>query len=288
MIIKSFKIIILINQKNETMKKLTTFLLFLFLSINIVYSQEKFEDQLVKRDGTIIKCKIKEIGDDEIKFNQEGISTDVLIGIDKSKVTKIIFADGKEFVIDNIMSTYEDLNSQHKNNLKFNLFMPITGGYALTYERSLKPARSIEAEIGLIAKGANNEMDMPEAHGLFIKAGYKMMRSPDYYIRGMKYAHILKGGYVKPEIAFASFSYNKHWDMPNQGESESGSTTKVALLVNVGKQVIYSNAFAIDFFVGAGYGFGKLDSDLHYYAFFGTSGDVTFVMSGGLRVGFLF
>ncbi len=271
------------------MKKLTGLLLFLIFALNLVCAQEKFDDQLIKRDGTVIKCKIKEIGDDEIKFNQEGINSNVLIGIDKSKVSKIIFSDGKEYLIDNKMSIYEDLENQHKNNLKFNLFMPITGGYALTYERSLKPARSIEAEIGLIAKGENNEMGMPEAHGLFLKAGYKMMRSPDYYIRGMKYAHILKGGYVKPEIAITSFSYDKHWDANNFGTGEeSGSTTKVALMVNVGKQVIYTNAFAIDFFVGAGYGFGKLDPDLHYYAFVGTSGDVTFVMSGGVRIGFLF
>ena len=270
------------------MRKITGLILFFLFMVNISFAQEKFEDKLVKRDGTIINCKIKEIGDEEIKFNQEGISTDVLMGIDKSKVEKIIFADGKEYLIDNKMSTYEDFTTQRKNDLKFNLFMPITGGYALTYERSLKPARSIEAEIGLIAKGANNEMGAPEAHGFFIKAGYKMMRSPDFYLRGMKYAHILKGAYVKPELALSSFSFDKHWNNTYQGSDESGSTTKVAILVNLGKQVIYTNAFAIDFFVGAGYAFGKIDPDLHYYAFAGPSGDVSFVMTGGLRVGFLF
>lgn len=263
-----------------------TILVFLF-AINLLNAQVEYKDKILKRDGTVINCKVKEINDDEIKFLEEGIGTDVIIGIDKSKVDKIIFADGKEYLIDNKMSTYEDLSTQRKNALKFNLFMPISGGYALTYERSLKAARSIEAEIGLIAKGENNEMGMPEAHGLFVKAGYKMMRSPDFYIRGMKYAHILKGSYVKPEIVITSFSYDKH-ESYYYDNKESGSTTKVALMVNVGKQVIYTNAFAIDFFMGAGYAFGKLDTDLHYYAFLGTSGDVSFVLSGGVRVGFLF
>lgn len=54
------------------------------------------------------------------------------------------------------------------------------------------------------------------------------------------------------------------------------------------KQIIYTNAFSIDFFVGAGYAFGKLHPELHYYAFVATRDDVAFIISGGVRVGFLF
>ncbi len=262
--------------------------MFLFFVIGLALAQKEYKDQLVKRDGITIMCKILEIGDDEIKYNEEGLRDDIVIGIDKSKVAMVVFADGREYKIDNSMDIYEDLSTQNKNVLKFNLFSPITGGYAITYERSLKPTRSIEAEVGLIAKGENNDMDMPEAHGMFLKAGYKMMRSPDFYMRGMKYAHILKGSYVKPEIALTSFSYDKNYSTGYSETPTSGSTTKLAILVNVGKQIVYSNAFAIDFFVGAGYAFGKLDPDLHYYAFTGTSSDVSFVMAGGVRVGVLF
>ncbi len=272
------------------MKKLTTTFILLIISLIVVFAQTEFKDQLVRRDGKIIICRIIEIGDDEIKYNEQGLRSDILIGIDKAKVEKIVFADGNEYKIDNFMGVYEDLSTQRKNNLKFNLFSPISGGYAITYERSLKPSRSFETEIGLIAKGENNQMDMPEAHGLFIKAGYKMMRSPDYYMRGMKYAHILKGSYVKPEIAITTFSYDKpEYYYDSYAETKkSGSTTKLALMVNVGKQVIYTNAFSIDFFAGAGYAIGKPDPDLHYFAFIGTSSDVSFIMSGGVRVGFLF
>lgn len=269
------------------MKQSVFTILLLFFVIGLAKAQKEYKDQLVKRDGITIMCKIIEIGDDEIKYNEAGLRDDIVIGIDKSKVAMIVFADGKEYKIDDSMGIYEDLSTQHKNVLKFNLFSPITGGYALTYERSLKPARSIEAEVGLIAKGENNEMGMPEAHGMFLKAGYKMMRSPDFYMRGMKYAHLLKGSYVKPEIALTSFSFDKN-GYSYSASPESGSTTKVAVLVNVGKQIIYSNAFAIDFFIGAGYAFGEIDSELHYYAFNGPSDDVSFVMSGGVRVGFLF
>lgn len=271
------------------MKHSALILLALLIFAGVTFAQVEYKDQLIRRDGKTVICRIIEIGDNEIKYNEQGIRDDIVVGIDKSKVAKIIFADGKELAMEDSMSVYEDLSTQNKNSLKFNLFLPISGGYAITYERSLKPARSFETEIGFIAKGENNEMDMPEAHGIFLKAGYKMMRSPDFYMRGLKYAHILKGSYVKPEISFTSFSYNKN----NVGylenpENMKGKTTKLAIMINVGKQVIYTNAFAIDFYVGAGYALGEIDSDLRYYAFRGTSSDVSFVMTGGVRVGFLF
>lgn len=271
------------------MKHSTLTILAIFIFVGLAYAQKEYNDKLVKRDGKTVMCRIIEIGDDEIKYNEEGLREDIVIGIDKSKVAMIVFADGKELRIDNAMGVYEDLSTQNKNALKFNLFLPVSGGYALTYERSLKPARSFEAEIGIIAKGKNNDLNMPEAHGLFIKAGYKMMRSPDFYMRGLKYAHILKGSYIKPEIVLTSFSYSKNniGYYENQGDI-TGSTTKLAVMVNAGKQIIYSNAFAVDFYFGAGYTIGKLDSDLNYYAFTATSDDVSLVVTGGVRVGFLF
>ena len=271
------------------MKYLSTILAFVFLTSGVLFAQIEYKDQLVKRDGKVIKCKIKEIGDDEIKYLEEGISSDVVSGIDVSKVEKIIFANGTERKMDNAMSTYEDLSKQRKNDIKFNLFMPITGGYAFTYERSLKPARSLEFELGIISKSDNNEMEIPGAHGVFFKTGYKMMRSPDYYIRGMKYAHILKGGYVKPELAFTTFNYNRgnsYYD--GSSESQTGTETKFAILINLGKQVIYTNSFALDFYVGAGYALGEVDPELNYYAFTSVSENTSFILTGGLRIGFLF
>ena len=117
------------------MKTKIGLIVLLFFAANLLYAQVEYNDKIIKRDGTVINCKVKEIGDDEIKYLEEGISAEVTIGIDKSKVEKIIFADGKEYLIDNKMSTYEDLSTQRKNALKFNLFMPISGGYALSYER---------------------------------------------------------------------------------------------------------------------------------------------------------
>ncbi|MGB5243556.1 MAG: hypothetical protein WBN28_11975 [Lutimonas sp.] len=255
-------------------------LVFIFTS-TLISAQEKITDTIVQRNGKIILGKVQEIGDEEIKYTEEGLRDDIKVGIDKAKVDKIIFADGREYLIDNSMSVYEDFDTQRKNLLKFNLFLPISGAVELGYERSLKPGSSIEGNLGIIY--GNNSMDQ-DASGVFIKLGYKFIRSPDYYIKGMKYAHILKGSYIKPEIAITSFSY----DITNYGEGKtSGSTTNIAGLINFGKQVVYNNRIAVDYYIGAGYATGDLDQADYYYAFLGGSGS-SFVLTGGIRVGYLF
>jgi hypothetical protein len=255
-------------------------LVFIFGS-TIVSAQEKIIDTIVQRNGKIILGTVKEIGDEEIKYSEEGLRNDIVIGIDKAKVDKIIFADGREYLIDNSMSVYEDFSTQRKNILKFNLFLPIAGAVELGYERSLKPGSSIEANLGFIFGNSSTDQ---EASGAFLKLGYKFIRSPDYYIKGMKYAHILKGSYIKPEIAITSFSY----DISNYGYGEtSGSTTNFAGLINFGKQVVYNNRISIDYYLGAGYATGDLEEADYYYAFIGGS-ESSFVLTGGIRLGYLF
>jgi hypothetical protein len=261
--------------------KIIIFLALLFAA-NLLISQEKTRDKLVKRDGTIITCTVKEIGDEEIKYAEEGLRDDILVGIDRSKVDKIIFADGREYKIDNSMSVYEDLSTQKKNVIKGNLFLPISGAMEIGYERSLKPGRSIEGEIGIIY--GDNNYDEIDASGVFFKFGYKLIRTPDYYMKGMKYAHILKGSYIKPEIALSTFSYDMA-DYMNGDNSDS--VTSFAGLINFGKQVVYNNLFAVDYYIGAGYATGTDDDLEGYYAYLAT-GDSSFVLTGGIRIGFLF
>jgi len=257
-------------------------LLTVVFTTNLLSAQEPASDKLVKRDGTVIACIIKEIGDEEIKYAEAGLRDDILVGIDRSKVEKIIFADGREYKIDNSMSVYEDLSTQKKNVIKGNLFLPISGAMEIGYERSLKPGRSIEGEIGIIY-GINN-YDEIDGSGVFFKFGYKLIRTPDYYMKGMKYAHILKGAYIKPEIAFSTFSYDYPLDYLYD---QSDSVTSFAGLINFGKQVVYSNLFAVDYYIGAGYATGTSDNIDGYYAFLAT-GDSSFVLTGGIRIGFLF
>lgn len=72
----------------KTKQCLVLFLLFLSSSL---LAQTKYEDKLILRTGDTIRCEVREIGDDEIKYAQEGLRVNVLMGIDKNKVAKIFF-----------------------------------------------------------------------------------------------------------------------------------------------------------------------------------------------------
>lgn len=66
-------------------------ILFLLLRILTVSAQ----DRIIQSDRDTIRCFIREIGDDEVKYSMEGYRSDLIFGIDKDKVSEIIFADGK-------------------------------------------------------------------------------------------------------------------------------------------------------------------------------------------------
>jgi hypothetical protein len=144
------------------------------------------------------------------------------------------------------------------------------------YERAVRAGQSVNLDIGLI--GIGKDINEEDPAGIGFKAGYKFIRSPDFYLRKLRYAHILKGSYVMPEIAFASY----------QIRSEDEHNTKVSFFLTCGNQNVLSDLFLIDWFFSVGYGFAFGDQD-HYPYYFGVL-DNEFPLSGsvGLRIGFLF
>ena len=168
------------------------------------------QDQLVRRNGDIIRCKILQIGTEEITYTQPELDQNVEFVIEKSKVEKIIFENGSEVVINHAESASEstEQNSadlflvQNVNAIKLNFFSPLCGNTQIGYERAVKPGQSVQFDMGIIGLGKNVAEHDPI--GVGFKTGYKFIRSPDHFIKRMRYAHILKGGYVMPEIAFAS------------------------------------------------------------------------------------
>ena len=242
------------------------------------------QDRIIKRDGDIIDCKVAEIGFEEIKYIQAEYGPDLQFGILKSKVDRIIFADGKELIIDHLETAREtaEMNSadlflvQRRNAIKMAFLSPLTGVTAFSYERALKPGRSMEFTLSLIGLGFNNPED---AVGLGLKAGYKFIRSPDHYIRGMRYAHILKGGYVKPEFAFARYNLR----------SKDEEVIKAALIVNLGKQWVFSDVFLVDLYIGLGYGMtsSRIEDPEYPHDFVVVDPQFPLAMDAGFRLGFL-
>lgn len=273
------------------------FLITLFAAM-LLSSSLFAQDMILKKNNELIKCKIKEIGLDEIKYVLPEYSQDVTFSIDKDDVDKIIFENGKEMEFQKTMNNPETYKENKKNILKIDFLSPLTGNTTFAYERSLRPGRSMEASLGII--GLGNDIDGENAGGAFLKIGYKFIKDPDFYLRGMRYAHILKGGYIKPEIAFGFFSrdawwynYDSYYYEPQKSRSDVFSGT---LQLIFGKQWVFDNTFAVDLYAGVGYGFSYEDKNYDYYynnseyhyGYIIADDSFPISFSSGLKIGYLF
>lgn len=252
----------------------------MILSVQVLNAQ----DRIIQRNGNLIECRVEEIGSEEIKYILPEYGPDLQFGIRKSKVDRIIFANGREMFIDHLENAREttEKNSadlffvQRRNAVKMAFLSPLTGVTAFSYERALRPGRSIEFTMSLIGLGFNN----PEnAAGVGLKAGYKFIRSPDHFIRGMRYAHILKGGYVKPELSFAKYMLR----------TKNEDVVKAALMINLGKQWIFSDVFLVDIYFGVGYGMttSRIEDPEYPHDFVVVDPEFPLALDAGFRIGFL-
>jgi len=245
------------------------------------------QDIIIKKDSTSIKCKIKEIGIDEIKYTLPDYSSEVAFAIAKDNVARIIFENGKEMSFQKEMNNPENYNDDKKNALKINFLSPLYGSTSFSYERSLKPSRSIEGTIGIIGMGLDQRDENPG--GAFAKFGYKFIKDPDFYLRGMRYAHILKGAYVKPEFSFGVFERDAsdYYEPQSMGNTRETVYSGVLQIIG-GKQWIIDNAFLIDFYAGVGYGYSSANETSYYYGYSIANSSFPISASAGLKIGFLF
>ena len=131
------------------MKK--NYVLLLILSALTLFGNA--QDRIIKVTNDTIRCIVKEIGDDEVKYTQKEVAGEVIFGIDKNKVSRIIFSNGKELKIKDSMYDSAQYKNQHKNGLKVGFLSPLFGATSFTFEHSLKPGSSIEATLGIIGLG---------------------------------------------------------------------------------------------------------------------------------------
>jgi len=265
--------------------------LFIICTISLFILSQPImaQDIIIKKDNQTIKCKIKEIGTDDIKYILPEYASDVTFAIAQDNVTKIVFENGKEISFQKEMNNPENYLDNKKNALKINFLSPLYGSTSFSYEKSLKPSRSIEGTLGFIGLGIDQQDENPA--GAFAKFGYKFIKDPDFYLRGMRYAHVLKGAYFKPELSLAVFGRDG-WPSDdyygqNQGNARETVVATTLHLV-LGKQWIIDNAFLVDFYAGLGYGISSTDETNYYYGFSIAGSSFPISFSSGLKIGFLF
>jgi len=266
----------------------TKILLVCTISLFLLSQSTMAQDIIIKKDNQTIKCKIKEIGTDDIKYILPEYASDVTFAIAKDNVTKIVFENGKEMSFQKEMNNPENYLDNKKNALKINFLSPLYGSTSFSYEKSLKPGRSIEGTLGFIGLGIDHLGENPG--GAFVKFGYKFIKDPDFYLRGMRYAHVLKGAYFKPELGIAVFArdgsmYN---DYGQYQENARETVAAAALHLVLGKQWIIDNAFLVDLYAGLGYGVSSTDETSFYYGFSISGSSFPISFSSGLKIGFLF
>ncbi len=267
--------------------KITLFLSFTF----IICFSALAQDKIYKKNKEVIECTIKEVGSEDIKYYTPEVPEGVLLSIAIDKILKIEFANGNQMAFQDNFSNPENYVDQRKNAIKANFLEPLRGSTSFTLERSLKPGRSIEGTVGIIGLGW--DPNGYKGAGAYVGFGIKFLSKPDYYFRKMRYAHILKGFYVKPEILISSYKVlpfeSGYFGLPGAPASSSQekvSVTSAVFLINVGKQWVFDDAFVLELFGGVGYG-SKSRNDVPQYSIF--VGDET-PLTGklGFRIGFLY
>ena len=273
------------------MKTITLLMAFLFVTANL-FAQADL-DSIYTRKGEVLVGKVKEIGHSEIRYIQPQTDLEVVYVLLISDIDRIVFSGGQvqKFEPDAKKPGTIEANSeelflvQNKNALKIDFLALAANTLTLTYERCLRPGRSFEFSGGIIGMGLGLEDE--DASGFLLRGGFKFARNPDFYMKEMRYSHILKGSYLKLELDFANYSVTGS-DSFFENDKRYDNT-KWAFLVVMGKQWVYSDSFLIDFFSGIGLGGNSLENlDLTYPYGFATLGeDFPLAFSFGLRLGFL-
>ncbi|MEQ8927443.1 MAG: hypothetical protein RLO81_16600 [Fulvivirga sp.] len=272
------------------MKKNTLLLIFFALS-QVLNAQ----DQIHKKDNTVIKCRVVEVGLEEIKYTEHLKNDELRISIAVDQVRKIVFETGRIIEFTDPLNDPNSYADDRKRALKFHFLSPLRENLTFSYEKNIKPGRSVETTFGVIGVGFDVDPE-DNSTGIHTGIGVKFMRTPDFYSSRFKYSHILKGSYIKPQVLISAYrnEYNSYLlNSPNPTRKEK-DVVALALLLNLGKQIVFDNFFLIDYSFGLGYGFTNIstgEGDVSYrsdhYGFLAGDENFPIAISFNLKVGIL-
>lgn len=270
----------------------------LFFLFSLIVFSSKAQDLMIMRNANsdTLKVKIVLISSEKIKYQNWPVDPGMPAFEElKSRVRKVIFQNGKEIKFyEDEFSDPTNYATQNKMIIKVAPFSWLLGFTSLAFEKSISPGRSYETSLGLIGAGFNTKY-LGSPTGVFLKAGYKFINRPDYHMSGMRYMHILKGSYIKPEIIGTYYGSNEN--------SDEVSVTGLAGMLNIGKQWVYDDVFCVDVFLGLGLGNktfktnNNLNSNYDYaisylpYAFIAPTNPpngLSMCYTGGIKIGILF
>lgn len=229
-----------------------------------------------------IVCKIVEIGENEFKYTKAELPNGPVYVIDRNKVQKYTLYNGfsEKVEIDEL-----SLENEHKEILanrqviKIQPFSIALNYLSVAYERVIRVGVNLDVEGGYINNSmstgdasysanntfyghgvTNDQGPAPFCYGFYFKPGMKYFLGQDYSIKGLKYAHPLKGRYVRLDLAISYLNL--------EGVSRGGmyyqttpkvytNITSIAYggFINYGRQFILGNILTLEYYVGLGFTF---------------------------------
>lgn len=264
------------------MKKFTFLFVLMLISIGM-YAQ----DQIIKKSKEIINCTIKEVGTEEIKYVISG-RPDLILAIDLNKVSKVIFADGREQKFEDEMYNMDNYADQKKHVIKFAMFAPLYDNVRFSYEQNFKPGISFEGSATFIGLGSS-EATYQNALGAGFSFGVKFSKEPDYNSPKMRLNNLMAGKYIKPTIAFAAFNHTKSNYLSSYSELLiPSSKASLALMLTAGTQWVYAKTFVVNWYFSIGYGISDAGEGGYYYNYVVAPKEFPIAVGGGLDIGILF
>lgn len=254
------------------MKKFALAFSFLFMSL-VSLSQS---DTLFLQKNKKIACKISEINEQEIKYKLASALDGPIYTVNKTSVTKYCLSNGFcELLVPDELS----LENEHKEILgnrqviKIHPFSFAGNHLSFAYERVIKVGMNLDVELGYINSGINKasgifgSMGADNVNGFYLKPGVKFFLGQDFSVKGLKYAHPLKGRYIKLDLVVANIAYNKVAQRVFYGPNNPIAvnytdvrTTALGGFVNYGRQFILGNILTLDYYVGVGFTGGTFNS----------------------------
>lgn len=262
------------NQKKEV-KKIQLFAIFVFLLAQFANSQDK----IYRNNGKVVEAKIIEIGSSEIKYREFNNPDGPVYVLETDRIKKIIFQNGTVQKFEDNLKDPERYTGQRNKVLKLNFLSPLYGYTEIGFEKSTGVGKGFEVSLGIIGAGKtgilvydNNQLGEVKRSpfGVFVSGGYKFGKLPDFILFGKsRMSHLMQGTYIKPIIYLGKYKENRILYKGNQYEVGKQNVSFGAIQIEVGRQWILGERFALDFFEGLGYGFdNKKDNEDAYNSYY--------------------
>lgn len=271
---------------------------FLFLILTQFVFQAKSQDKIYNRRNDIILAQIQEVGTDDVKYKLFSDLDGPTYKIEKYNVLKIIYHNGQTEKFKSSLKNPELYKGQPKNAFKVNFLSPINGYLQLGYERSLKPNRSMEFNVGLIGIGINRSFTyryaqlgvnyaqdyQRDAKGANIGIGFKFIKTPAVISKKFRFTHLLQGSYVKPTLYLGKYDENIVYYKIETPRDERRTVNYGSLMVEMGYQWVFNQRFLLDVNLGLGYCIDNI-KDNETYNYWGVSSESQANHFNTLRVG---